>query len=68
MGEIINLNRIRKDREREAGRKPGARHAKAGLTKAERNSQARTNERAKANLDGKQLDAEPELPEPPGKR
>jgi len=63
MGEIINLNRVRKERERAERRKPGSRHVKAGLTKSERDRIARDTARSQTELDGKRLEEEPETPE-----
>jgi len=68
MGDIINLNRIRKERERAAHRKPGARHVKAGMTKSERTNLQRGNERAQSDLDAKKLDGEPAPPTSPRNR
>ncbi|MFO1189115.1 MAG: DUF4169 family protein [Alphaproteobacteria bacterium] len=68
MGDIINLNRVRKEREREAHRKPGARHIKAGMTKSERTNIQRSHERTQSDLDGKKLNGESVPPESPEKR
>lgn len=68
MGDIINLNRVRKERERDARRKPGARHVKAGLDKTERSNLTRGNERAEHDLDGKKLEGESDPPRSPDER
>jgi hypothetical protein len=60
MGDIVNLNRVRKERARNARRKPGERHIKAGLTRAERTNLDRGIDRTEADLDGKKLDGPPE--------
>ena len=55
MGDIVNLNRYRKQRQRgESGRKDGA-HTRAGLTKAERRRREDDRVRGETALDGKQL-------------
>ncbi len=66
MGDIINLNRVRKERERAERRKPGARHVKAGLNKSERTELTRDSGRSESDLDGKKLDRDPKPPTAPG--
>lgn len=55
MGDIVNLNRYRKQRQRgESGRKDGS-HTRAGLTKVERRRREDDRARGETALDGKQL-------------
>ncbi len=53
MGDLINLNRARKARARDAARaEADANRAKFGRTKAEKAAEAHARDRARALLDG----------------
>lgn len=57
MGEIINLNRFRKQRTRAEEEKQAEENRVAfGRTKAERTATAKTTRKAQADLDNKKLD------------
>lgn len=57
MGEIVNLNRARKDRVKAEYRsRASANRVAHGRTKAERQAAAKENERAARLLDGQKLD------------
>ncbi len=57
MGEIVNLNRARKDRAKAEDRlRALANRAAHGRTKAEKQAAAKENERAARLLDGQKLD------------
>lgn len=57
MGEIVNLNRARKDRAKAEDRsRASANRAAHGRTKAEKQAAAKENERAARLLDGQKLD------------
>ena len=59
MGEIVNLRRVRKARERSAGEALAAENRiRHGLSKAERKSCEKTRAQADKNLDGHRLDDE----------
>lgn len=60
MGDVVNLNRFKKAKERaEKARVAAANRAKFGRTKAERENEAKRLELAKARHDGNKLDPEP---------
>lgn len=57
MGEIVNLNRARKDRAKAEDRsRASANRAAHGRTKAEKQAAAKENQRAARLLDGQKLD------------
>jgi hypothetical protein len=57
MGEVINLNRFRKQRTRAEDEKQAAENRVAfGRTKAERTVNAKGKRKAQADLEGKKLD------------
>lgn len=57
MGEIVNLNRARKDRDKAAKKAQAAANRTAhGRTKAERSGAERERDRASSLLDGHRLD------------
>lgn len=57
MAEIVNLNRFRKQRERDAARRTADENRIAhGRTKAERSKARAEAEKAAKDLDGKQID------------
>lgn len=57
MAEIVNLNRFRKQRERDAARRTADENRVAhGRTKAERSKARAEAEKAAKDLDGKQID------------
>ncbi len=57
MGEIVNLNRARKDRAKAEDRARASTNRVAhGRTKAEKQASAKESERASRLLDGKKLD------------
>lgn len=57
MGEIVNLNRARKDRVKAEDRsRASANRVAHGRTKAEKQAAAKENERAVRLLDGQKLD------------
>lgn len=57
MGDIVNLNRARKDRARAEARARGATNRVAhGRTKAEKQAAAKALERAEKQLDGQKLE------------
>ncbi|CCG40195.1 conserved hypothetical protein [Magnetospirillum molischianum DSM 120] len=57
MGEIVNLNRVRKSKARaEKETKAEANRVKFGLSKAEKQAVRRERERQTEDLDGKKLD------------
>lgn len=57
MGEIVNLNRFRKQREKdEKARAAAGNRAKFGRTKSEKASEEADAERRETDLDNKQLD------------
>ena len=57
MGEIVNLNRARKDRAKAGDRsRASANRVAHGRTKAEKQAAAKESERASRLLDGKKLD------------
>lgn len=63
MGDVINLNRYRKERQRTAaGGRAAANRVRHGLTAAERARMAREKAEAKRLLDGKRLDAADDRP------
>ncbi|WP_312732952.1 DUF4169 family protein [Brevundimonas sp.] len=57
MGDIINLNRVRKDRaQTEARARAATNRVVHGRTKAEKQAAAKTRERAEKHLDGQKLE------------
>ncbi len=71
MGDIINLNKFRKERQREAEKKAARdNRVRFGRTGAEKASERATAEKAEAELSGKMRDARrdedgaPDAPEP----
>jgi hypothetical protein len=59
MGEIVNLRRVRKARERRAGEELAQENrVRHGLSKAERKLTEATRAQADKNLDGHRLDGE----------
>jgi|DeeseametaMP1200_FD_contig_51_358075_length_891_multi_4_in_0_out_0_2 hypothetical protein len=66
MGEIINLNKARKAREKAVKeQKAGENRAKHGQTKSEKKSLSSTLEKLRRSLDGSKLDGPDEPPRPP---
>ncbi len=58
MGEIVNLRRVKKARARDAAAERAAENrARHGMTKLERDAEAKRRERRDAELDGARLPA-----------
>ena len=57
MGEIVNLNRYRKQRERlQKEQEAGLNRTRAGRSRVEKQAERTAAERARRELDGKKLD------------
>jgi Domain of unknown function (DUF4169) len=57
MAEIVNLRRVRKEKERrERGAEADANRRRFGRTKAEKEENKAASERARREIDGKRLD------------
>lgn len=68
MGEIINLNKARKERERESKKQRAQENrAQFGQTKGEKQKSSSTLDKIRKALDGSRLDG-PDDPSPPPKR